>query len=114
MFIFHITTETEWQKAKLTAEYLPIQFKADGFIHCSKSDQVVRTANKFFPGITGLVLLKIDPNLVKSKIIEENLEGGTELFPHIYGPLPVSVVVDYAPLLETPTKGYSFPAQLIS
>jgi uncharacterized protein (DUF952 family) len=38
------------------------------------------------------VVFEIDPALLSCKVIDENLEGGIELFPHIYGRLPMSAV----------------------
>jgi uncharacterized protein (DUF952 family) len=34
-------------------------------------------------------------------VIDENLEGGTELFPHVYGRLPMSAVVEIHELLPS-------------
>jgi uncharacterized protein (DUF952 family) len=39
------------------------------------------------------VLLEIDPSRLSCRIVDENLEGGVELFPHVYGRLPMSAVV---------------------
>ena len=56
-----------------------------------------------FRGVPGLVLLEIDPARVPSELGWENLEGGVpaeslilwvgELFPHVYGPLPLDAVI---------------------
>jgi uncharacterized protein (DUF952 family) len=40
------------------------------------------------------VLLVIDTGKVGPKIIYENLEGGQQLFPHIYGELNTEAVVE--------------------
>ena len=53
---------------------------------------MVATANRIFKGQSDLVLLEIDPTQLQCKVIDENLEGGTELFPHIYGELPLAAV----------------------
>jgi len=90
--LFHITSEDEWRAAQADGEYRPQAFAREGFIHCSYARQVLRTADRIFKGVTGLVLLEIDPARLTCGIVDENLEGGTELFPHIYGPLPVSAV----------------------
>jgi uncharacterized protein (DUF952 family) len=45
-----------------------------------------------FAGVPGLVLLEIDLDRVGVEVRWENLEGGTEPFPHLYGPLPVAAV----------------------
>lgn len=91
--IFHITRREDWDRAKRSGSYEPPSLASEGFIHCSTSDQVVRTANRLFRGQMGLVLLEIDTDRVGAEIKYENCEGGEENFPHIYGALiPESVV----------------------
>jgi len=79
--------------ARAAGVYRPAAFAREGFIHCSYRRQVVPVANRLFRGRQGLVLLEIDPAQVPPPIVDENLEGGAELFPHIYGPLPLTAVV---------------------
>ena len=112
MFIFHVTSESEWLSARSTGLYYPLGYARDGFIHCSFKDQVIPVANKFYRDANDLVLLKIDSDLVPAKIIEENLEGGEENFPHIYGQLPTNSVVNFAPMTRNSNGDYTFPAQL--
>lgn len=112
MFIFHITSATEWSSARAAGSYLPVDFSRDGFIHCSFKDQVIPVVNKFYRDANDLVLLKIDCELVPARIIEENLEGGEENFPHIYGPLAVAAVVSYAAMTRNQNGDYTFPTQL--
>jgi uncharacterized protein (DUF952 family) len=71
-------------------------FPTDGFIHCSTRDQVIKVANARFRGREGLVLLLIDTDRVGPEIVYENLEGGSELFPHIYGELNTDAVAEVA------------------
>ena len=109
--LFHITTRGEWQQAQSSEvespTYLPKGFATEGFIHCSYRHQVVATANRIFKGQTDLVLLEIErwsslpegKSCLTCQVVDENLEGGTELFPHIYGHLP----------LEAVTHVYDFP-----
>lgn len=94
--IFHITKRDEWTKAKVEGSYRTEMFPIEGFIHCSTTDQVIQVANIRFSGQTGLVLLSIDPDKVTAEIIYENLEGGLQLFPHIYGGLNIDAVVQVA------------------
>jgi uncharacterized protein (DUF952 family) len=91
--IYHITKRTDWEKARALRAYMADTLASQGFIHCSNSDQVLRVANSFYKGQTGLVLLCIEEERVKAPIKRENLEGGQELFPHIYGPLNVDAVM---------------------
>jgi uncharacterized protein (DUF952 family)/protein associated with RNAse G/E len=98
--ILHITGRAEWEAAKRNGAYEPAAFAADGFIHCSTATQVVETANRIFRGRRGLVLLCIDVAKVGPEVRYENLDGGSTLFPHIYGRLAAAAViaaVDFPP-----------------
>ena len=91
--IHHITTHTDWNAARAAGSYTADSLVSEGFIHCSTAAQVVATANRIFKGRRDLILLSVDTNRVKPEIRYENLEDGTNLFPHIYGALAVAAVV---------------------
>jgi uncharacterized protein (DUF952 family) len=90
--IFHITERGEWERAKAEGVYRARTLASEGFIHCSRGDQVVRVADRLFRGQTGLVLLEVDTSRVGAEIRYENCEGGQEDFPHVYGPLDLGAV----------------------
>lgn len=90
--IYHITTLPEWRAAHSDGLYRPANFDSDGFIHCSDLYQVKTVANSFYKTTPDLVVLQIDPELLESPLVYENLEGGEMTFPHIYGLLPVEAV----------------------
>jgi uncharacterized protein (DUF952 family) len=92
-FLYHITSEVEALNAQRTGDYAPTAFEAEGFIHCSYAHQVPGTLSRIFSGRTDLIVFEIDPAKLPCKVIDENLEGGADLFPHIYGRLPMSAVV---------------------
>ncbi|MEQ8764152.1 MAG: DUF952 domain-containing protein [Planctomycetota bacterium] len=92
--IFHITTAAAWEPARVDGHYRGDSLETEGFIHCSKEHQVLEVANRLFGGRTDLIVLVIDPAKTTADIVFENLEGGTELYPHHYGPLPAEAVVD--------------------
>ena len=94
--IFHITKGDAWARAKADGSYRTEMFPIEGFIHCSTADQVIQVANVRFRGQTGLVLLSIDTDKVNPEIVYENLEGGSQLFPHIYGELNIDAVAQVA------------------
>lgn len=95
--LYHITSEHEARQAEVAGEYLPGGFEAEGFIHCSYKHQVPATLDRIFKGRTDLVVFEIDPAKLQCRVIDENLEGGGELFPHVYGRLPMSAVVRILP-----------------
>lgn len=105
--ILHITTYKDWEKALTIGEYKAASLDSEGFIHCSTIKQVIDTANIFFKGQKGLILLCIDESKLNSEVKYENPTGGAKhdpgvgnLFPHIYGPINLSAVikiVDFPP-----------------
>jgi uncharacterized protein (DUF952 family) len=91
--IYHITPGSEWEAARAAGTYAADSLATEGFIHCSTAEQVIATANRLFKGRTGLVLLCIDTTRVDPEIRYENLEGGTSLFPHVYGALDADSII---------------------
>jgi uncharacterized protein (DUF952 family) len=100
--IFHITTEADWERAQAEGAYSAstrgLTLAQVGFVHCAFEEQVARVANVFFRGVAKLVVLRIAVDRVNAEVRYENLEGGHELFPHIYGPLNLDAVVGIMPL----------------
>jgi uncharacterized protein (DUF952 family) len=68
---------------------------ADGYIHLSCGSQLTATLDKHFSGVDGLMLAAVDLSLLGGEVRWEQARGG-QLFPHIYGLLPVSAVVSVA------------------
>jgi uncharacterized protein (DUF952 family) len=108
--IFHITTREAWVAAE--GIYRTEMFPIEGFIHCSTRDQVIQVANIRFRGQTGLVLLSIDPEKIRVEIRYENLEGGLQLFPHIYGEINCDAVVQVSPFAPAADGYFALPAEL--
>src|SRR5262245_34646996 len=105
--IFHIARRREWDEAIAAGEYRRSTRDASldevGFIHCSTAAQVAPTAQRFYSDEPEpLVLLSIDVDRVDAEVVYENLDGGPELFPHVYGPLPVDAVVLVEPFIMNP------------
>jgi uncharacterized protein (DUF952 family) len=90
--IFHITQRARWDEAQRLRVYRGDTLDTEGFIHCSEADQVLRSANKFYTGQHGLVLLGIDPSRLHSELRYEPASDGQQ-YPHIYGPLNPDAVV---------------------
>lgn len=82
-----IEADFEWRGSAVDLE--------DGFVHFSSSDQVAETARRHFAGRADLVLLGI--SVAKVELTWEPSRGGA-LFPHLYGPLPLSAVVQVFPV----------------
>jgi uncharacterized protein (DUF952 family) len=93
-YIYHITTQKEWEQAKINGEYKPAGYDEEGFIHCSIDRQVEGVLDRFYKGQTGLVKLKIEKAKVSRPVLFELAVDLDELFPHIYGPLNLESVVE--------------------
>jgi uncharacterized protein (DUF952 family) len=96
--IFHIAVGTEWDAAISDGIYAPASLAAEGFIHCSRSEQIITTANLFYRGQQGLMLLLIDETKLVAPLRYETPAVPTDLraaqsFPHIYGRLNLDAVV---------------------
>jgi len=93
-FILHVTPRTCWSAAQKAGAYTAGTLAGDGFIHCSKADQILRVASAVFAGQHGLVVLVIDLVRLTSEIRwEPGVDLATELFPHVYGPINLDAVV---------------------
>ena len=71
-----------------------------GFVHCAFTHQVEGVVTRYYADRTDVVVLTIDASRLRSELRIENTSGGTELFPHVYGPLDPDAVVAVTPLAE--------------
>jgi uncharacterized protein (DUF952 family) len=111
-YIYHLAACEAWHHAQHVGEYRPKDFATEGFIHCSHVHQLLEVANRHFRGREDLVLLIVDLSKLRYQVIEENLAGGTMLFPHIYGPLPVEAVADTLPFPCQAVGTFQLPSAL--
>ena len=86
----------------------PIDLK-DGYIHLSTADQLIGTLDKHFSGQTGLVIASINLTALGDTVRWEESRGG-QLFPHIYGQLPLSAVLAHEPLKRFSDGELDLPA----
>jgi uncharacterized protein (DUF952 family) len=90
--ITHFTHRSDWDNAAESGFYTAPSLETQGFIHCSTPEQVTAVANRIAGDWDDIILIWIDEEKVEHKIVYENLEGGTTLFPHIYGVLNLDAV----------------------
>jgi uncharacterized protein (DUF952 family) len=98
----HMAMPDDWAAAQASGEYRMstrgVTLDQEGFIHCSFDDQVEGTANRFYADVDELVLVRVDPTLLHSDVVvEPPFPGSAEHFPHVYGPIPLTAVVETTP-----------------
>ena len=96
--IYHLTFDADWDAALTVGTYRvsgrETTLESEGFLHFAYADQVAGVAQRFWRRPEApVVLLTVDPDLLDLPVVAENTSGGSEPFPHLYGPLPVSAVV---------------------
>ncbi len=80
----------------------------DGYIHLSTAAQLQETLDKHFAGQSDLWLAAVDLDALADLIKWEPSRGG-QLFPHLYGELPLDAVVAYSELHYEPDGTLRLP-----
>lgn len=90
---FKVLTPAQWTEFQRAGIFhgAPVDI-ADGYIHLSGADQLQGTLDKHFAGQVGLTIAEIDLEVLGDTVRWETSRGG-ELFPHVYGPLPISCLL---------------------
>ncbi|MCJ2032777.1 DUF952 domain-containing protein [Methylobacterium sp. J-068] len=98
--IYKICPRDLWREAEALGRFTgaPVDL-ADGYIHFSTASQVAETASRHFAGATDLVLVSVEADALGPALRYEPSRGG-DLFPHLYGDLPLDAVraLDALPL----------------
>lgn len=102
--LWHLAEQAHWEEALRSGSYDRSTRGASlgevGFIHASYPEQLPGVAAAHYARVTEpLVVLEIDPARLASAGVEVRVEPAvladpdSELFPHIYGALPVDAVI---------------------
>ncbi len=100
MFILHCMKKSTWESVKDKEYYGSAYIKAVGFLHCSSIEYMWRVAPMYEGVKDELVLLCIATSMVEPTIQWERGESNDRQYPHIYGELNLSAVVDVYPFLR--------------
>ncbi len=107
-WLYHLALAEEWRQARAVGVYRRstrgLGLEDVGFIHASYAHQLAATYGRFYGDAGAVVLLTIDPARLEQAGVPVRAEAagpdpqpGAELFPHLYGPLPLAAVVAAAP-----------------
>jgi uncharacterized protein (DUF952 family) len=90
--IYRLAEAQDWHAAQASGDFASADLSTEGFIHCCTAQQIVAVANRYYQGHTELLLLEIDDTRIEAPIRWEDLRGAGEVFPHVYGPIPLATV----------------------
>ncbi|MFT6307209.1 MAG: hypothetical protein ACI9US_002274 [Gammaproteobacteria bacterium] len=93
--IFHIAQTADTDNS--VADYQCDSLTLEGFIHCCDRHQLAGVVSRYYQEIDDVVLLVLDVEALEPALIHENTVGGSELFPHVYGPINRSAIIDVIP-----------------
>ena len=90
---FKVLTADQWMDFEREGLFhgAPVDH-ADGYIHMSTAEQLAETLAKHFAGQQGLVIAEVDLAQLDKAVRWEESRGG-QLFPHLYGTLPMTAVI---------------------
>lgn len=83
--IVHLVAPDEWENHATEEPYQPASVAEEGFVHCSKPDQVPAVADTVHAEDDALLALVIDPARLEAPVIYE--PGPIGHYPHVYGPV---------------------------
>jgi uncharacterized protein (DUF952 family) len=96
--VYNIVAADLWQAAEDSGVFSGAGIDLnDGFIHLSTGAQARRTAQLYFAGQGSLMLVAIDEASLGDALKYEPSRDG-DLFPHLYGSLPLTAVLSVRPL----------------
>lgn len=107
--IYKICDQVLWGEAERAGVFAgaPVDH-ADGYIHFSTAAQATETAARHFAGRADLLLVAVDAAALGSALRYEPSRGD-QMFPHLYGTLPLSAVRWVKPLPLGPDGRHQFP-----
>jgi len=94
--LYHLVRSADWDAAA-DAYHGSAEDTRDGFLHFSTAAQIVDSAAKHRRGERDLLLIAVDGDRLGDALKWEASRGG-QLFPHLYGPLPLAAVAWTRPL----------------
>jgi uncharacterized protein (DUF952 family) len=107
--IYKIVDTPSWCHAIQSGEFTGAAIdRQDGFIHFSAANQVAETLQKHFARKPDLMLITVDADLL-GEALKWEVSRADELFPHLYGNLPISAVVDQIELPVLPDGSHHLP-----
>ncbi len=112
--VFHLAVPEDWAAAQVGHVY-DVSTRGrtladEGFIHCSTAAQMAATANRFYLDLDRLIVLHVEIARLDAEVRwEPPVPGSSDLFPHVYGPIPLNAVVATRQWRRAPGSDWESP-----
>lgn len=93
-FIFHIAKNSDIDNYHQSDHYTCESLGSEGFIHCCEASQLAGVVSRYYEAVDDIQLITLDPDKLDAALVRENTLGGSELFPHLYGPINKAAIVE--------------------
>lgn len=90
--IYHVVHSDEWNRQINLSNFVPPDYHREGFIHCCTKEQLSGVLNRYYKGVSGLLVLHLDESKLSSELKYE-LSTNNEKFPHLFGAINRDAVV---------------------
>jgi uncharacterized protein (DUF952 family) len=107
--VYRVLSQNDWDDAQ-AARVVPLcgSDERDGFVHLSKLEDVVATANLYFDENEAPLVIEIDAIALGSALVwEEVASRDHKTFPHLYSPGIPMTAVRATHMLEHQTTGFA-------
>ena len=102
--IHHLIDAQDWAVARQARKVSPASLATEGFIHCCMDSQVAGVIDRYYSSTQNLWILDIDETLLGAATLRwegpvdpttgiRRQSTSDELFPHVYGPIPIEAVI---------------------
>jgi len=97
---FHLLPLQRWVEARAVGMVVPTSLAEEGFVHCTDGwAALVDTANRHYAAEQGPFLaLTVDLACVQTPW---RYDDAARIYPHVYGPLPISAVLEVRPMARS-------------
>lgn len=106
--IYRLSERADWRAAQTSGLYLSADLGIEGFIHASTAQQVMGVAYRYYQNRSDLVLIEIEEAPL-GDLLRWEASTGDELFPHVYGPIPLQAVCRIASFPEVSDSSKTSP-----
>ncbi len=106
--IYHLTSAAGWEQSQSAGQHTTPSLSTEGFIHCSTAAQVVKVANKYYREMPDCIVLWVETEKLSAEVKWEAPAHPdpknppetvpNELFPHIYGAMDITAVIQTSTL----------------